>query len=54
VAQKAVRERTFVKAGLGLLLGYARVSKGDEQSNKVQPIAVPGARLDHACAEQST
>ena len=34
---KPVRKRTFVKAGkpsnCGLLLGYARVSKGDEQTN---------------------
>ena len=31
-----MRKRPFVKAGKGLLLGYARVSKGDEQSNAVQ------------------
>src|SRR5271167_4499735 len=31
-----MRKRPFVKAGKGMLLGYARVSKGDEQSNKVQ------------------
>jgi DNA invertase Pin-like site-specific DNA recombinase len=43
VAQKAVRKRTFVKAGLGLLLGYARVSKGDEQSNQVQAKALRAA-----------
>jgi hypothetical protein len=33
---KAVRKRPFVKAGDGMLIGYARVSKGDEQSNAVQ------------------
>jgi DNA invertase Pin-like site-specific DNA recombinase len=35
-----MRKRSFVKAGKpangGLLLGYARVSKGDEQSNELQ------------------
>ena len=31
-----MRKRSFVKAGKGQILGYARVSKGDEQSNKVQ------------------
>jgi DNA invertase Pin-like site-specific DNA recombinase len=31
-----MRKRSSVKGGKGMLLGYARVSKGDEQSNKVQ------------------
>lgn len=38
-----MRKRSFVKAGKGLLLGYARVSKGDEQSNKVQAKALRAA-----------
>ena len=32
-----MRKRPFVKAGEGLLLGYARVSKGDEQSHCIVP-----------------
>jgi DNA invertase Pin-like site-specific DNA recombinase len=44
VPTKSVRKRTFVKAkkldGSGLLLGYARVSKGDEQSNTLQSKAL--------------
>jgi DNA invertase Pin-like site-specific DNA recombinase len=40
VAAKSIRKRSFVKAGRtisgGLLLGYARVSKGDEQNNALQ------------------
>jgi DNA invertase Pin-like site-specific DNA recombinase len=40
VPAKSVRKRSFVKArkpdGAGLLLGYARVSKGDEQNNSLQ------------------
>jgi DNA invertase Pin-like site-specific DNA recombinase len=35
-----MRKRSFVKAGKGMLLGYARVSKGDEQSNKMQAKAL--------------
>ena len=31
-----MRKRSFGKASKGMLTGYARVSKGDEQSNKVQ------------------
>jgi hypothetical protein len=38
-----MRKRPFVKAGKGMLLGYARVSKGDEQSNKVQAKALRDA-----------
>ena len=38
-----MRKRPFVKAGKGLLLGYARVSKGDEQSNAVQAKALRAA-----------
>jgi hypothetical protein len=40
VARGSVRKRSFVKAGKrssnGLLLGYARVSKGDDQTNIMQ------------------
>ncbi len=45
----AVRKRTFVKASLtpavsaGALLGYARVSKGDEQTNTLQARALRAA-----------
>jgi hypothetical protein len=39
-----VRKRSFVKAGKrssnGLLLGYARVSKGDDQTNIMQARAL--------------
>ena len=38
-----MRKRSFVKAGEGMLLGYARVSKGDEQSNAVQAKALRAA-----------
>ncbi len=41
---KPVRKRSFVKdakpAAAGLLLGYARVSKGDEQNNSLQAKAL--------------
>ena len=44
---KSVRKRTFVKeaapAKAGLLLGYARVSKGDEQNNALQTKALRAA-----------
>ncbi len=44
---KSVRKRTFVKAAKpaadGLLVGYARVSKGDEQTNALQVRALKGA-----------
>ena len=44
---KSVRKRSFVKAGkpqeAGLLLGYARVSKGDEQNNALQTKALKAA-----------
>jgi DNA invertase Pin-like site-specific DNA recombinase len=47
VPAKSVRKRTFVKAqkpnGAGLLLGYARISKGDEQSNVLQTKALKTA-----------
>jgi hypothetical protein len=40
VAAKSVRKRPFVKdvkpAVTGMVLGYARVSKGDEQNNSLQ------------------
>ena len=38
-----MRKRPFVKAGQGLPLGYARVSKGDEQSNALQARALRAA-----------
>ena len=43
---KSVRKRTFVKAAKpagGVLLGYARVSKGDEQNNALQTKALRAA-----------
>jgi DNA invertase Pin-like site-specific DNA recombinase len=47
VPAKSIRKRTFVKArksdGAGLLLGYARVSKGDEQTNTLQTKALRAA-----------
>jgi DNA invertase Pin-like site-specific DNA recombinase len=38
-----MRKRSFVKAGKGLMLGYARVSKGDEQGNALQAQALRAA-----------
>jgi DNA invertase Pin-like site-specific DNA recombinase len=38
-----MRKRSFVKAGKGLMLGYARVSKGDEQGNALQAKALRAA-----------
>ena len=43
MAASSMRKRSFVKAGKGMLLGYARVSKGDEQSNAVQAKALHDA-----------
>jgi DNA invertase Pin-like site-specific DNA recombinase len=47
VAASSIRKRSFVKdsksASGGVLLGYARVSKGDEQSNAVQAKALRAA-----------
>src|SRR5947209_8764692 len=40
VARDSIRKRPFVKEGKGLMLGYARVSKGDEQSNATQAKAL--------------
>ena len=43
---KLVRKRPFVKApapAIGMLLGYARVSKGDEQNNTLQAKALRAA-----------
>ena len=44
---KSVRKRPFVKgsgpSGGGALLGYARVSKGDEQNNALQTTALRAA-----------
>lgn len=38
-----IRKRSLVKVGEGMLLGYARVSNGDGQSNKVQAKALRAA-----------
>jgi len=38
-----MRKRSFVKASNGVLLGYARVSKGEEQSNAAQAKALRAA-----------
>jgi DNA invertase Pin-like site-specific DNA recombinase len=38
-----MRKRSFVKAGKGHMFGYARVSKGDEQSNVLQAKALRAA-----------
>jgi DNA invertase Pin-like site-specific DNA recombinase len=47
VAAKPIRKRSFVKAGRrisgGMLLGYARVSKGDDQTNTLQARALRAA-----------
>ncbi len=47
MARASMRKRTFAKAGKpargGLLLGYARVSKGDEQTNALQARALRAA-----------
>lgn len=47
MAIKPVRKRPFAKdpapAGSGMLLGYARVSKGDEQNNALQAKALRAA-----------
>ena len=47
MAQKTVHKRPFTKgpapAGTGMLLGYARVSKGDEQNNALQAKALRAA-----------
>jgi DNA invertase Pin-like site-specific DNA recombinase len=47
VPAKSIRKRPFVKeaeqAPPGLLLGYARVSKGDEQNNALQTQTLRGA-----------
>ena len=44
-----MRKRSFVKAdkpaGNGLLLGYARVSKGDDQTNTLQATALRAAAV---------
>jgi hypothetical protein len=44
-----MRKRPFVKADKGMLLGYARVSKGDEQSNKAQATALRAAGCRRLC-----
>ena len=38
-----MRKHSFVTASEGMLIGYARVSKGDEQSNNVQAKALRAA-----------
>src|ERR1700744_3030557 len=47
VPAKSIRKRPFVNVGkpdkTGLLLGYARVSKGDEQNNALQTRALKSA-----------
>jgi hypothetical protein len=47
VTAKSIRKRTFVKdskpTGGGVMLGYARVSKGDEQNNVLQTEALKAA-----------
>jgi DNA invertase Pin-like site-specific DNA recombinase len=47
VPAKSIRKRSFVKdakgAKAGLLLGYARVSKGDDQNNALQTKALKAA-----------
>src|ERR1700761_1990010 len=47
VTAKSARKRTFVKASkakeAGLPLGFARVSKGDDQTNTLQPKALRAA-----------
>src|ERR1700693_2735624 len=47
VPAKSIRKRSFVKAGkpqeTGMLVGYARVSKGDEQNNALQTKALKAA-----------
>ncbi len=47
MAAQPVRKRSFVKeakpAATGLLLGYARVSKGDDQNNALQTKALRAA-----------
>jgi DNA invertase Pin-like site-specific DNA recombinase len=46
MVREPMRKRSFVKAGrppAGLLLGYARVSKGDEQTNASQARALRAA-----------
>jgi DNA invertase Pin-like site-specific DNA recombinase len=47
VTAKPIRKRSFVKdakpVAAGLLLGYARVSKGDEQNNALQSKALKAA-----------
>jgi len=49
-----MRKRSFVKASRGTLIGYARVSKGDEQSNKVQAKALRAAGCRRIFEEASS
>jgi DNA invertase Pin-like site-specific DNA recombinase len=49
-----MRKRPFVKATKGMLLGYARVSKGDEQSNAVQAKALRNAGCDRIFEEAAS
>jgi DNA invertase Pin-like site-specific DNA recombinase len=43
MSREPMRKRSFAKAGKGLMLGYARVSKGDEQTNTMQARALRAA-----------
>jgi len=58
VADKPVRKRSFVKAGTQagkrVLLGYARVSKGDDQSNTLQARALRAAGCQRVFEEAAS
>jgi DNA invertase Pin-like site-specific DNA recombinase len=58
VTAKPVRKRSFVKASkpdsVGLLLGYARVSKGDEQNNTLQAKALRAAGCERPFEEAAS
>src|SRR5215471_21379441 len=53
-----MRKRSFVKAdkpaGNGLLLGYARVSKGDDQTNALQARALRAAGCRRIFEEEAS
>jgi hypothetical protein len=58
VTVKSIRKRSFVKdakpAAAGLLVGYARVSKGDEQNNSFQAKALRVARCRRLFEESAS
>ena len=58
MAASSIRKRSFVKDSKspsgGVLLGYARVSKGDEQSNAVQAKALRAAGCRRIFAEAAS